>query len=98
MNKGERSRRFPNSRSLGSSCLLLLGLAILWNGMLTLLFMGMFDNFIYRLFHPFESRWVKGPWGFIFIYGLLCIPIIPIYNKLDGWIESKRRRRFRERD
>ncbi len=93
MTQHRRRGRIPLPKGFWHSVTLFLGVLGVWLFMLTLLFIVLFDNFIFRLTHPFVSGWVKGPWGFVFIYGILSIPVFPIYNWMDQRLTDERRRK-----
>ena len=86
-----RHRRPQPSTPL-ESFVMFCGLLIFWCGGLTLVFMALFENFLWRLTHPFESGWGwYGSWGFALLYALLSIPVFPLYSRLDDWLEGRRR-------
>ncbi len=84
-------RRVPEARTTLESMVMFFGLLLLWCSGLALLFMAVFDDFLWRLTHPLQSGWTKGSWGFLFLYALLSIPVFPIYTRLDDWWEQRRR-------
>ena len=90
----KRRRRREARASIGLFLVILAG----WLGVLTVVFAGLFDDFFYRLTHPFDSGWAKGPWGFLFIYMILTLPVVPLHRWLRGpESEAKERARNQRR-
>ena len=89
-------RSYAKPRSTWSSVLLLVTLLLAWCGVLTLVFMVVFDNFLFRVTHPHASGWFRGPWGFLLLYAMLCLPVFPFYNRLESRLEEQRRNTVRK--
>ena len=91
-----KRKRRHTARGIWGSALLLIGLLVAWCSVLTLCFIVLFDNFLYRVSHPFDSGFSKGPWGFLLIYVLLCIPVFPLYNWVERDLRWRRLQRYKQ--
>ena len=88
MKSSSRKRASRRSVWTGLSALLLVVLLTTWWIGLTLLFSLVFENYLDRVTHPFSSGFNKGPWGFLFLYAILSLPLLRVHSWLMRWIEA----------
>lgn len=50
-----------------------------------------YPDFSFRVQHPVQSGWGGRSLELILFYSLLSIPLFPLYNRLDDWLERRRR-------
>ena len=88
MSSPTKRRVVRRGMGTGASAFILILLLVAWWGVLTLLFSTMFENYIYRVTHPFDSGFNKGPWGFLFLYAILSLPMLRVHPWVMKWVEG----------
>ena len=85
MTRPRQRKRSARGRFWISATTFLLLLAVWWV-LLTFVFAALFEDFLYRVTHPFDSGWAKGPWGFLFLYLLLSLPVPWLHPRFERWV------------